>query len=146
MGFTGTDETAAASGVRAAVDFYSRKGDRLKQRQRELEAELTAFQAELLKTRAARDQLADALDEMLAQVPGAAEEPESEPETAVTSDAPSSAEPASAESTAKTAEDRQGPKPGKPKSARTGEKPSAKSGEVMRAIDSCWPPRGSRCT
>ncbi|MDI9886547.1 hypothetical protein QMZ92_19735 [Streptomyces sp. HNM0645] len=67
MDFAGTVETAAASGVRTAVDFYARKADRLQRCQRELGAELASLQDELLKARTAHDQLSAALDEILAR-------------------------------------------------------------------------------
>jgi hypothetical protein len=67
MGFAGMDEAAAAPGLRTAVDFYTRKADRLRQRRRDLEVEMASVQAELDKTCTTCDQLAGALDEILAQ-------------------------------------------------------------------------------
>lgn len=136
MDFAGTEETAAAPGVRTAVDFYTRKADGLQQRQRELEAELALVQTELAKARTTRDQLADALDEILAQAPSAAEEQGTQAETAPTGHTPPSDEPPAAASTAETADSPQGPRRGPSRTARPRKQASAaKSGEVMLAIE-----------
>lgn len=59
MGSVGMDEAAAAPGLRTAVEFYTGKVGRLRQRQAELEAELCAVRSELAKVSATRDQLAE---------------------------------------------------------------------------------------
>ncbi|QKV92951.1 hypothetical protein HUT19_15275 [Streptomyces sp. NA02950] len=69
------DEVDAAPGLRTAVGFYTGKVDRLRQRQADLEAELEAVRAELAKASSARDQLAEALEEILADAPAPQEEP-----------------------------------------------------------------------
>ncbi|MDH6627913.1 hypothetical protein M2271_005742 [Streptomyces sp. LBL] len=133
MDFAETDEAAAASGVRAAVDFYARKANRLQERQRELAAELAAVQDDLLKTQTTRDQLAGALDEILAEAPSAAEEPEAASETAGSDTVRSHDDsPASA---AETAASPQGRRQAGMKNARPKQRAGAKSGEVMQAIE-----------
>ncbi|MDK1348089.1 hypothetical protein QNO09_33375 [Streptomyces sp. 378] len=130
MDFAGTNEPTAASGLRAAVDFYVRKAELLQRRQRDLEEELVAVQAELNKACTTRDQLATDLDEILTQQPGVDEEQDADPEAAGESDAPTSDEPPAA-----AAAPRPGTKRGTVKASQPGKKTSAKSGEVMRAIE-----------
>ncbi|MFD5477583.1 hypothetical protein [Streptomyces hawaiiensis] len=118
------------------MDFYIRKADRLQQRWRELEAELTAVQAELAKACTARDQLAEPLDEILAQAPGIAEEQEAESPAGSNSDESSKEEPPASARAGERASFRQEPGRGKAKTARPKQQASgAKSGEVMRAIE-----------
>ncbi|KNB48984.1 hypothetical protein [Streptomyces caatingaensis] len=69
MGSVDTDEVAAVPGLRAAVGFYSGKVGRLLQRKSELEAELALVAAEVAKVSATRDQLREALEEILADAP-----------------------------------------------------------------------------
>lgn len=133
MDFADTDDAAAASGVRAAVNFYARKADRLQERQRELAAELAAVQDDLLKAQTTRDQLAGALDEILAQAPSAAEEHETASETAG-SDTPPSHDDSPAPA-AETAASPQGRRQAGTKNARPKQRAGAKSGEVMQAIE-----------
>lgn len=57
----------AAEGLRTAVGFYARKTQRLRERQTELQAELEALQAELARASTARDQLGQALREIIGE-------------------------------------------------------------------------------
>jgi hypothetical protein len=136
MGFAGTEEAAAASGLRTALHFYARKVDLLQQRQRDLEAELAAVQAELSQARTTRDQLTTDLDEILAQAPSAAGQQEAGTGATTGGDTPSRDEPTGPAPMAPSAGSRQEPKQGKPRASQSAEKKaSAKSGEVMRAIE-----------
>lgn len=87
MGSAGEDGAAAAQGLRTAVGFYSAKADKLQAHHERLKAELAALQdnlatveADLAKARTSRDQLAGALEDLLADAPptsqGAAQAPE----------------------------------------------------------------------
>lgn len=146
MGFAGMDEAAAAPGLRTAVDFYTRKADQLRQRRRDLEVEMASVQAELDKTCTTCDQLAGALDEILAQTSqtsGSGQEQDpGEGETAESPAGedcdPSVPAPAAAESESAdgTAGGRQERRPGKPRASAAKKTASkAKSGEVMQAIE-----------
>ena len=66
MGTTGLDEAAAAPGLRTAVEFYSVKVDALIGRQADLEAELAAIRADVVRFSSTRDQLREALAGILA--------------------------------------------------------------------------------
>ncbi|MFJ9328779.1 hypothetical protein ACIRPN_30815 [Streptomyces sp. NPDC101230] len=66
MGFTGAGEPDAAPGLRTAVGIYSSKTDRALARISELEAELADLRVEAAKYASARDQLSEALAELLA--------------------------------------------------------------------------------
>ncbi|MDQ0934816.1 hypothetical protein [Streptomyces turgidiscabies] len=143
MGFAGMDEAAAAPGLRTAVDFYTRKADRLRQRRRDLEVEMASVQAELDKTRTTCDQLAGALDEILSQTSGPGQEQDAGSGEAAESpadedgdpSAPAAAEPES-KSADGTAGGRQERAPGRPRaSAAKKTAPKAKSGSVMQAIE-----------
>ncbi|SCK09482.1 hypothetical protein [Streptomyces sp. WMMB 322] len=59
------DEAEAAEGLHTAVRFYTRKAERLRKRQAELQAQLEELQAELTKASTARDQLDEALREIV---------------------------------------------------------------------------------
>lgn len=143
MGFADMDEAAAAPGLRTAVDFYTRKADRLRQRRRDLEDELASVQAELDKTCTTCDQLAGALDEILAQPPGSGQEQDAGAGEATESpagedidpSAPSAAEPES-ESADGTADGQQERGPGRLRASAAKKTASkAKSGSVMQAIE-----------
>ncbi len=66
MGFTGAGEPDAAPGLRTAVGIYSGKTDRALARISELEAELADLRVEAAKYASTRDQLSEALAELLA--------------------------------------------------------------------------------
>ncbi|MFD4276147.1 hypothetical protein R2B67_21495 [Streptomyces cyaneofuscatus] len=66
MGFTGAGEPDAAPGLRTAVGIYSGKTDRALARISELEAELADLRVEAAKYAGTRDQLSEALAELLA--------------------------------------------------------------------------------
>ncbi|MFD6150979.1 hypothetical protein [Streptomyces sp. NPDC060243] len=66
MDFTGAGEPDAAPGLRTAVGIYSGKTDRTLARISELEAELADLRVEAAKYASTRDQLSEALAELLA--------------------------------------------------------------------------------
>jgi hypothetical protein len=66
MDFTGAGEPDAAPGLRTAVGIYSGKTDRTLARISELEAELADLRVEAAKYASTRDQLSEALSELLA--------------------------------------------------------------------------------
>ncbi|MFJ2111349.1 MULTISPECIES: hypothetical protein [unclassified Streptomyces] len=141
MGFAGMDEAAAAPGLRTAVDFYTRKADRLRQRQRDLEDELASVQTELDKTCTTCDQLAGALDEILSQTSDTGQEQDTGAGEAAESPAgedggPSAPAAAESESADGTAGGRQERRPGRPRASAAKKTVSkAKSGSVMQAIE-----------
>ncbi|MEH0419385.1 hypothetical protein [Streptomyces sp. B21-083] len=141
MGFTGMDEAAAAPGLRTAVDFYTRKADRLRQRRHDLEVELASVQAELDKTCTTCDQLAGALDEILAPPSRPGQEQDADAQEAAespTDEDSDPAAPASAESEPAdgAAGGRQERGPGRPRASAAKKTASkAKSGSVMQAIE-----------
>ncbi|MET8178504.1 hypothetical protein [Streptomyces sp. NPDC005336] len=69
MSTTGLDEAAAAPGLQTAVEFYSAKVDGLLKRQADLEAELAAVRADVVRFSSTRDQLDEALAGILADRP-----------------------------------------------------------------------------
>ncbi|MFD5617197.1 hypothetical protein [Streptomyces yangpuensis] len=66
MDFTEAGEPDAAPGLRTAVGIYSGKTDRTLERISELEAELADLRVEAAKYASTRDQLSEALSELLA--------------------------------------------------------------------------------
>jgi hypothetical protein len=131
MEAVGTDEAAAAPGLRTAVEFYISKVDRLQQRRAALELELAALQDELRKASSARDQLSEALEEILA---GAPVSPQGEPTLAQSSTDVPGEEIGSDASPASYPDDQRGPSPQARPSA-AGSPTRSGSGELMQAVE-----------
>ncbi|MFJ1590817.1 MULTISPECIES: hypothetical protein [Streptomyces] len=86
MDFTGTGEPDAAPGLRTAVGIYSGKTDRTLTRISELEAELADLRVEATKYASTRDQLSEALAELLAGRSAPSEDDQSPQQEAGTQD------------------------------------------------------------
>jgi hypothetical protein len=123
------DEAAAAPGLRTAVEFYTGKVDRLRQRQVDLEAELGAVRAELDKVSATRDQLAEDLEEILAETPASPTD-EATSAQGATSTAGTDGAPPRPEAKADNSGDHAQPRNPFP----DGSSPRSGSGELMQAV------------
>lgn len=126
MDFTEASEPDAAPGLRTAVGIYSGKTDRTLARISELEAELADLRVEAAKYASTRDQLSEALSELLADRSAPSEEDQNPQQDADAEDE---------DGDASAGDESEPSEPSEKTRAGQGKPSRSPSGQLMQAIE-----------